>query len=559
MRFVVPMVAIYRTMIMLLSCLPYGIEGAVGATQQELYTQNAVCRSQFCTNPIFPGLNDLPRLEQIKWQCPSTEYSITSYLDFCHGAVVYAPALPSPNKTSTELAKLVQSQDHAASTMFFYHLSGMGYEPWDHQKPQESDDPCVKAAWKMVCYTYFPKAATGCQAGFETQYMRPCKSCCTDYLQACKVECCDESASCTFEHQVSLDSGDSFVQTGYVDALAPHASCTGMSSSAASRRSAPLLALLVGLFFTLQQAVSQESSSSSSSQAASSSATSTRRRNRGLVWKSAIAGVLAVFACFLQGCAQIPHHQVGNWRQKDDYLIRYKYGEESKADLNSCSRKDISETKQCSGRGYCKAWDDSMPSQISFCFCERDWTDPECRTRRLSQTKVFLLSLFGGVFGLDYLYLGLPLVATAKFFSLGGFGVWWLADIIRMGSGPVYAHDYRVAADLPRWVYVLTTTFIFLAAGFIGGMLNFFRVRRKKRQDVMLMLQSEEEQLVDDEVDGFGPQWKDVNNDFKAKRAFAGYGATLPMPIPNAGAPYFAKPGAVPAFHGASGQVGSHR
>lgn len=161
---------------------------------------------------------------------------------------------------------------------------------------------------------------------------------------------------------------------------------------------------------------------------------------------------------------------------------------------------------------------------------------------------------------MDYFYLGLPLVGTAKLTSLGGLGVWWLADIIRMGSGPVYAHDYRVAPDLPRWIYVLTTVSIFAFGGFAFGMLNFFRVRHKKRQDVMFMMQSEEERVLDDDdVSGFGPQWGGTKNDFNARRAFTGYGATLPMSVPSAGAPHVSAAGMMPnSFTGSCGQVGSY-
>ena len=37
---------------------------------------------------------------------------------------------------------------------------------------------------------------------------------------------------------------------------------------------------------------------------------------------------------------------------------------------------------------------------------------------------------------------------------LGGCGIWWVLDIIRIGSAPVYAHEYRLAADLPHWAFV---------------------------------------------------------------------------------------------------------
>lgn len=42
----------------------------------------------------------------------------------------------------------------------------------------------------------------------------------------------------------------------------------------------------------------------------------------------------------------------------------------------------------------------------------------------------FCLSLFMGVFGADRFYLDSPWLGFLKLFTFGGFGVWWLADVI---------------------------------------------------------------------------------------------------------------------------------
>merc|ERR1719293_488133 len=102
--------------------------------------------------------------------------------------------------------------------------------------------------------------------------------------------------------------------------------------------------------------------------------------------------VVVVCAVALQGCdAEVPHHDVGNWRRKPDYLVAYEFiqpgAPASTAILNSCSG-GVPEAMQCSGRGYCKEWNQKALSTkpgVSFCECERDWADPECRTRRKSQ------------------------------------------------------------------------------------------------------------------------------------------------------------------------------
>eukprot|EP00971_Amphidinium_carterae_P183005 3631573-Amphidinium_carterae.1 len=62
-------------------------------------------------------------------------------------------------------ARLIKAQDDAAATMFFYHLNGMGYDPWEHREPRYSEDPCVQAVWRMTCYTYFPQSQAGCASG----------------------------------------------------------------------------------------------------------------------------------------------------------------------------------------------------------------------------------------------------------------------------------------------------------------------------------------------------------------------------------------------------------
>ncbi|CAH8581710.1 unnamed protein product [Schistosoma turkestanicum] len=41
-----------------------------------------------------------------------------------------------------------------------------------------------------------------------------------------------------------------------------------------------------------------------------------------------------------------------------------------------------------------------------------------------------LLSIFGGLLGLDRFYLGYPALGCLKFFTFGGFGLWYLVDIL---------------------------------------------------------------------------------------------------------------------------------
>merc|ERR1719254_102295 len=33
--------------------------------------------------------------------------------------------------------------------------------------------------------------------------------------------------------------------------------------------------------------------------------------------------------------------------------------------------------------------------------------------------------------------------------------IWWVVDVIRVGSAPVQSKHFRIAADLPHWVYTV--------------------------------------------------------------------------------------------------------
>ena len=46
----------------------------------------------------------------------------------------------------------------------------------------------------------------------------------------------------------------------------------------------------------------------------------------------------------------------------------------------------------------------------------------------------FLLSLFLGFLGADRFYIGRTRSAIVKLLILGGFGVWWLSDVILIAS-----------------------------------------------------------------------------------------------------------------------------
>merc|ERR1719420_352191 len=218
--------------------------------------------------------------------------------------------------------------------------------------------------------------------------------------------------------------------------------------------------------------------------------------------KTLSVGLIIAVAFVLQGCdADVPTHAVGNWRGESDYLITYEFippeGSAKDAKLNSCSFQHLAQTLQCSGRGICKAWDpENLANLISFCECDRDWADPECRTPRKSSMTAYLLSLFFGYLGADLFYLGFPIMGAAKLATVGGLGLWWVIDIIRIGSAPVYAHDFRTGADLPHWAFVLTAVTFALLIGFTLVGIATLRHRRRKRKDALLMQAEEEARSV---------------------------------------------------------------
>lgn len=553
---------------------------AGGTTTQEVYSQNAICRQNFCTNPLTPGLNDLPRLELIGWQC-TARGNATAFMDFCRDVVYYDPALPSPNRTATTLSALVKSQDDAASTMFFYHLSGMGYDAWDHQNPGQDADHCVRSIHRMVCYTYFPKAEAGCGHGQPTTYKRPCRNACTSYLEHCNIECCDESPQCVFQHHIDTGVGVSMLQTGYVDEMGPSAMCTGgaLERRSGAQRGAGASILLLLSVLGLQlfgagaapRGASEGGAAAAPRQRQGSNLSFLRSRR---FWSSPwlAATVLVVIAVSLQGCAMdVPRHHVGNWRRQPDYLVGNQFvmpgAPSNSAVLNSCNQRNVPATLQCSGRGYCKSWRSSnalAPVQttnpVLFCQCERDFAGPECRIRRKSQLTTFLLSLFLGWLGVDYFYLGFPLWGIMKLFTLGGCGFWWLVDVIRTGSGAVYAHDFRVAADLPHWVYVLVTLTVFMMLGFFVAIESYLSYRNKRRSEQLKMQAAEEHAHMGRASDfseygvarhrgygGGGSRGREMDPHF------GGYGATIGAPQGSGAMPYGAPP---MAAMGAGGPYG---
>lgn len=216
---------------------------------EEYYTTNAICKQRHCINPVFPGLDKLSLLETTRWK----KYSLADaehHLSFCKSYVDYDFALPLLDYSHTwnfsmhSLADRMIDQEQAASSLYFFHVSAMGLDAWDHSNPElDSSLPmsgCVRQVARMACFTYFPKASPAVAEGSETRYMKPCKSSCENYVKECNVECCDDSVQCVFDRKTLATDGASPVTlsqlqvggqgtalSGYADFSGPSSQCTG--------------------------------------------------------------------------------------------------------------------------------------------------------------------------------------------------------------------------------------------------------------------------------------------------------------------------------------------
>ncbi len=94
--------------------------------------------------------------------------------------------------------------------------------------------------------------------------------------------------------------------------------------------------------------------------------------------------------------------------------------------------------------GYCYSSADCHHGVCISNICECDngyitWKDSEvCSYEQYAQLGAFLLSFFLGGLGVDWFVLakgnaGYIVAGVFKLLTLGGLGIWWLADVIRLG------------------------------------------------------------------------------------------------------------------------------
>jgi len=482
------------------------------------YSTNALCSKKNCINPIFPGMEDLSHLEKARWLSSSLTKTLP-HLGFCKNAINYDPALPLPVTGDATLEYMAGRQDNAAATMYYFHLSGLGLDAWDYTKPEWSSNDCISSIWRMACYTYFPRAQVGVPEGAIQNYIRPCQSSCQNYVRACGVQCCDESVQCVFSHTSYIKEPESrewysystaaqkLIKTqGYEPHDGPSSLCTGASHRSATPLSSCIWGLvMMKVLFSIDAA------------AISSGFRSMFAGRRRLAVLTSIA-----LAASLQGCADVPIHRVANWRAEPDYLVKGQFippGGSSKLrgwptfDDRSCASPRLSPALQCNGRGTCIQWDPTnYDNKLAFCRCDTYWADAECRTKRKSQAVAYILSIFFGIFGADQFYLGFAGLGVAKLLTLGGLGTWWIYDIVRIGSAPVYSSNvFRTAADLPHLAYVTTCSMFAILLGFIVAYhVTVFKRNKKRLEAMTLQLDEESSQFTAKAfnkpfVNGYGP------------------------------------------------------
>lgn len=439
----------------------------------QAFSNNPVCSQHRCVNPIFPGMDGMKELESSEQLICKPLKEVHEMFEFCKDGVDHDVALPAPTGNQT-VNDTLRDLEAKVVTQYFYHLTAIGFEPLDHRQPWNSDDDCIKATWQLLCDTYFPRAEAGCKKGSASRYLRPCNNVCRSYVQACAVTCCDESVSCTFEGQERQANGSAVLASRYAHGDGPSRSCTG---SGASRAGSAVLALLLASLTCLRTGPGSS--------------------------PFRLPLLLLLFIAAAQGS---PREPLAGWESKSSYLLKFQYvphayvkanasekAESSgiatmRAVTNGCSIQ-LKPGEQCSGHGTCQKWNATSAYAVPLllCKCDRDWADPECRTRRKSQTTAFFLALFGGYLGLDSFYLGRYHEGFLKMSSLGGLGCWWFYDIVRIGSTPVYTAGYRLAADLPHWEFFTVAVCSSMLLGyFLFGVWGEFLHRRQLNAEMLL-------------------------------------------------------------------------
>ena len=98
--------------------------------------------------------------------------------------------------------------------------------------------------------------------------------------------------------------------------------------------------------------------------------------------------------------------------------------------------------ESCTSNSFCVRGVCDRNRTTPACVCDRGWVygkdgSETCTYQQKSKLAAFLLSFFVGGFGADWFYLstgngGYIAAGVFKFLTLGGLGIWWLVDWIRI-------------------------------------------------------------------------------------------------------------------------------
>jgi len=242
---------------------------------------------------------------------------------------------------------------------------------------------------------------------------------------------------------------------------------------------------------------------------------------RGRAWATTTAPsiLFAAIAVTLHGCT-VPHvdgyidigdvgvgsHVVPHWRMQQDYFeaSSYKDPMTKLPAFNSCMDTQLNVLDVCSRRGRCVAFDENdIAHPTFFCKCDDGWAGQECTVRRKRQSVSWLLSLVLGPAAVDEVYLGRAKLAglklTVSCVGLAGYATGnvqagtmaflgpWLFDVVRLGMCPALSKSYRVAPDLPRWVFAASTMLYFGLVALALGVASVHAVvpGRRRRRDAL--------------------------------------------------------------------------
>lgn len=233
--------------------------GTNHTSQEEIYTTNFACIPTNCINPVIPGLmylgeNVLEKYKRIPWSCASVHLTPTLHRlgGFCASIIAGYPfGVPKadPYSGSTEY-DAIHEQERKALETYVGHLAGMGFDVWDFPTPWDGfTNDCVKAVWRMSCYTHFPR----CSEISDGAYLPPCRSSCEHYLKECSVDCCDEGVQCVFTHTKKMSDGSFVQEHGYPNHNGPSPLCTGELNGGTTRAVSVIIVLFSLLLHVTRQ------------------------------------------------------------------------------------------------------------------------------------------------------------------------------------------------------------------------------------------------------------------------------------------------------------------